>query len=60
MIQRDSKADFISNLILSSTIIGRIPKGIEMSSLQSKTLLWVGFLWPYDLGAGPWAGGGDT
>jgi hypothetical protein len=39
VIRRDSKADFISNLILSSMIIGRTQKGIEMSSLRSKTLL---------------------
>jgi hypothetical protein len=41
VIHRDSKADFISNLILSSMIIGRIQKGIETSSLRSKTLLWL-------------------
>jgi hypothetical protein len=39
VIRRDSKADFILNLILSSMIIGRTQKGIEMSSLRSKTLL---------------------
>jgi hypothetical protein len=60
MIRRDSKADFISNLILSSMIIRRIQKRIETSSLRSKTLLWVGVLWPYGWGAGPRAGGGSA
>jgi hypothetical protein len=60
MIRRHSKADFISNFILSSTIIGGIRKGIETSLLRSKTLLWVGVLWPYGLSMGPRAGGGST
>jgi hypothetical protein len=60
VIWMDSKANFISNLILSSMIIGRIRKEMKMSSLRSKTLLWVGVLWPYDLGVGPWVGGGGT
>jgi hypothetical protein len=41
-------------------IIGRIQKGIEMSSLRSKTLIWVGILWPYGLGIGPRASGGGA
>jgi hypothetical protein len=53
VIRRDSKANFISNLIHFSTIIRSIWKGKEMSSLRSKILLWVGVLWPYGLGAGP-------
>jgi hypothetical protein len=60
VIWMDSKANFISNLILSSMIISRIQKEMKISSLRSKTLLWVGVLWPYDLGVGPWVGGGGT
>jgi hypothetical protein len=58
MTRRDSKDIFITNFILPSMIITRIQKGIEMSSLRSKTLLWVGVHWPYGLGVGPRAGGG--
>jgi hypothetical protein len=60
VIRRDSKANFISNLIHFSTIIRSIWKGKEMSSLRSKILLSVGVLWPYGLGAGPWAGSGSA
>jgi hypothetical protein len=58
--RRDSKAVFITDLIISLMIIGRIQNGIEMSSLRSKILLWFGVHWPYGLGTSPRAGGGGT
>jgi hypothetical protein len=51
---------FISSLILFTTITGRIQKGIVISLLWSKTLLWIGVLWPYGLGVGPRAGDGGA
>jgi hypothetical protein len=39
LIWRDSKENFILNLIISSMIIGRIHKGIHISLLRSITLL---------------------